>query len=118
MPGTKQPFACCDKLNLWLWTPAGESKMRPFRVAVVVQYAVLIAVFTSWFYTRTRTFMAGPVPGDYYTHSWGFQLVVGLLYLAGALAFLTFLVCVEVGLIDLYRVVRSRISRHRAHRPN
>jgi hypothetical protein len=87
--------------------------MRGFKVLVVVQYAVLIAAFISWFYPRTRAFMAGPVPGDYYTHSWGFQLAVGLVYLAGALAFLTFLVCVEAGLIDLYRLVRPRILHHR-----
>ena len=90
--------------------------MRSFKAAVAVQYAVLIAGFISWFYPRTRAFMAGPLPDEYYTHSWGFQLTVGLLYLAGALAFLTFLVCLQAGLIDLYRVVRARILRRRAHR--
>jgi hypothetical protein len=95
-----------------------ELNMRSFRVAVLVQYAGLIAAFISWFYPQTRAFMAGPIPNEYYTHTWGFQLTVGLLYLAGALVFLTFLVCVEAGLIDLYRFVRARLLRPRDPRSN
>jgi hypothetical protein len=92
---------------------SAPSKMRPFKVAVICQYAILIVGFTLWFFIRTSAFMAGPVPNDYYTRSWGFQSLVGLLYLAGALVMLTFVVCVEVGLIDLYRVVRAWVIRRR-----
>ena len=86
--------------------------MRPLKVAVISQYAILVVGFILWFYIRTSAFMRGPVPNEYYTHSWGFQMLVGSLYLAGALVLLTFIVCVEVGLIDLYRAVKARARRH------
>lgn len=85
-----------------------------FTNACLVQLGILLACFLPWYYLRTVAFLAGPPFVDTYAQTWSYQLVMGSIFLAGALLALTVLLVIEACLLKLYRRVAA--SRHRASR--
>lgn len=66
--------------------------------AWLYQLLMLFVCFSIWFYIRTAAYLSGPPDGDLYAQTWSFQLMVGGLYLVGALPLLAVLFLVEAGM--------------------
>jgi hypothetical protein len=74
-----------------------------FTNACLVQLGILLAWFLPWYYLRTASFLAGPPFIDTYAQTWSYQLIMGVIFLAGALVVLAVLLVIEAGLLKFYR---------------
>jgi hypothetical protein len=72
-------------------------KKPTFKMIAALQVLVVISVFTSWWLFRTSVYLKTPIGpyGEYYAHNWGFQGMVGALYLIGLLVLTTFVIILE-----------------------
>lgn len=82
-----------------------------FTNACWVQLGILLAWFLPWYYLRTGAFLAGPPFIDTYAQTWSYQVLMGLILLAGALVALAVLLVIEACLLKLYRRIAASKSR-------
>ena len=77
-------------------------KLR-FKSVAVLQLLAVIVTFLSWWIYRTEMYLHAPIgPHDeYYPHNWGFQSVVGALYLVGLLTLTAFVIILVRWIYDL-----------------
>jgi hypothetical protein len=74
-----------------------------FKSIAVLQLLLVVVAFVSWWIYKTEIYLHTPIgPHDeYYPHNWGFQSVVGGLYLVGLLALTAFVIILERWICDL-----------------
>ena len=79
-----------------------------FQSIAVFQFLAVVVVFASWWLYRTSIYLRASIgPHDeYYPHNWGFQGVVGILYLVGLLIPTAFVIMLERWIYDLVRLRR------------
>lgn len=85
-------------------------KKLGFKSVAIPQLLAVLITFLSWWIYRTEIYLRTPIaPHDeYYPHNWGFQSVVGSLYLAGLLALTAFVIILERWIYDLGRLRRPQ----------
>jgi hypothetical protein len=66
-------------------------------------------IFILWWLIRAAAYIKTPIRlhDEIYAHNWGFQLIVGSLYLVALVAFTAFVIAVERWLLDLLSRVRK-----------
>lgn len=79
-----------------------KRQRRSFAKAALIQIAAAVLAVAIWFCFRTEAYLANPLDGDLYAHSWGFQsLVFSLIWLPLALFSAGVLICVEWAVLRL-----------------
>ena len=68
-----------------------------FKVIGIVQAVIAIGGFVWWWLYRTSSYLSKPIGmhDEYYPHNWGFQLIVGGIYLVGWSAAVASLIILE-----------------------
>jgi hypothetical protein len=84
-------------------------KKPTFKMMAAIQVLGVVGAFTSWWIFRTSAYLRTPIGpyGEYYAHNWGFQGLVGVLYLVGLLAMTTFVIVLERWICSLFSSRRS-----------
>jgi hypothetical protein len=79
-------------------------KKPTFKMMAALQVLVVVGAFTSWWLFRTFAYLRTPIRphGEYYAHNWGFQGMVGFLYLIGLLALTTLVIILERWIYGLF----------------
>jgi len=72
-------------------------KKLTFKTIAVFQTLVVVGVFAAWWAFRTTEYLGTPIrpSEEVYAHNWGFQCMVGAIYLVGLLAITAFVLAVE-----------------------
>ena len=72
-------------------------KKLTFKTMAVFQTLVVVGVFAAWWAFRTTEYLGTPIrpSEEVYAHNWGFQCMVGAIYLVGLLAISAFVLSIE-----------------------
>jgi hypothetical protein len=84
-------------------------KTPTFKMIAGIQLLLVISASTCWWLYRTSAYLRTPIGpyGEYYAHNWGFQGLVGALYLCGLLAITAFVIILERWICSLFTSRRS-----------
>lgn len=94
--------------------PVEPAMRKPtFKMIAMIQILVVIGGFTSWWLYRTAAYLRTPIGPheEYYAHHWGYQGMVGALYLVGLLALTGFVIVLERWVYGLF----ASNGKSRAH---
>ena len=94
-------------------------RLPKFWMLAAVQIAMAIAAVGTWFYFRTKAYLAGPPDPDLYAWSWDFQLMVfAMFWLPPTLLLTSILLGVErFALKPYYQAACDRDSQAHRHGP-
>jgi hypothetical protein len=94
-------------------------RLPKFWVLATVQVALFVGIAATWFYFRTKAYLAGPPDPDLYAWSWDFQLMVFALFWLPATLLLTgILIGIErVALRPYYRATSEWALQQGRHGP-
>jgi hypothetical protein len=80
-----------------------------FKVVASIQAAVLFAAFFAWWAANASAYLATPQDGDLYAHHWGFQAMVGAVYLLGFSVAVATLLILERCILLMFRQRASKM---------
>jgi hypothetical protein len=80
-----------------------------FKVVASIQAAVLFAAFFIWWAVNASAYLANPHDGDLYAHHWGFQVMVGAVYLLGFSVAVATLLILEQSILLMFQRRASKM---------
>ena len=83
-----------------------------FKVVASAQAVVLFAGFFVWWAVNASAYLANPRDGDLYAHHWGFQVMVGAVYLLGFSVAVATLLILEQCILLLFQQRARKVTGH------
>jgi ABC-type dipeptide/oligopeptide/nickel transport system permease component len=96
-----------------------QLRLPRFWILAAAQVVLAIAAAATWFYFRTKAYLAGPPDPDTYAWSWDFQWMVFCIYwLPALLLCIGILLAIErTTLIPYYQAASRRALQRQGHGP-